>query len=217
MTLTPSEAAEVLAVAKLVDNRQFDATTAMAWAQLLEPTITLDEALQALARHFATSTDYLMPAHVNQQVAAVRLERKQRIRDAGPPDFPDGLTYAQEQDYRRAYHNLVGNGMSKADAQRQLDTAHNHQRHKLTGPPTEFHKQLEGMFRPVSRRITTWGRWSLRGQDLVLGSNRYRIPLDQLHNLDHWVRKVTELGFGKADLIADLKAAHRDLIGDNAA
>jgi hypothetical protein len=149
MTLTPSEAAKVLAVAKLVDNRQFNEETAVAWAQMLEPTVTLPEALAAVQRHLSSSTEYLVPAHVNQQVAAVRAERRQRIKDAGPPDFPDDLTYAQEQVYRRRYHELVGDGMSRDDAQAAADSEGGFTRRAVAPVPATYRYQLAGTFRQV--------------------------------------------------------------------
>jgi hypothetical protein len=149
MTLTPSEAAKVLATAKLVDNRQFDEATAIAWAQMLEPSITLREAIAAVARHFATSTDYLMPAHVNQIVKAVRAERRALIHAAGPPDFPDDLTYAQEQVYRRRYHELVGDGMTRDDAQAAIDRERGFTRRAVAPVHATYRYQLAGTFRQV--------------------------------------------------------------------
>lgn len=216
MTLTPFEASQGLTIIARIDNRHWDETSAAVWAGAINPDVTVDEYLAAVRMHIATSTEWATPAHINNLIATVRTERRRRIHDAGPPDFPDDLTYQQEQEYRRGYHRLVGDGLSKADAQSQLDSTGSHTRRELTGAPADFRKQIENTFSPVSKRFTNWGKWQVRGTDLVYGANRYRIPLAQFRDLDHWVQKVTDLHLGKADVIADLKAAHLDLIGEAA-
>lgn len=113
MTLTPSEAGKVLAAARLIDNRQFDATTAIAWASMIAETVTLQDALDAVAHHMATSTAYLMPVHINEHVRSVH---KRRMQDAGPPDFPSGLTRAQESAYRMSWIAYVKAGLATEQA-----------------------------------------------------------------------------------------------------
>jgi hypothetical protein len=216
MTLTPYEAGQGLAILARVDNRHWDETTATVWANTINPDVTTVEYAAAIQKHLATSTEWATPAHINALVAGVRAERRQRIKDAGPPDFPDDLTYQQEQAYRLAYHQLIGDGKTREEAHASLDRAGHYTRRAIGPAPDGFRKQIESAFRPVSRRFTNWGKWQVRGQDLVFGSNRFRIPLAEFGDLDHWVRRVETLGLGKADVIADLKAAHLDLIGEAA-
>lgn len=83
------QTSQLLAKAALVDNRKVTPEVIMAWAEPLQR-IPLDAALWALNRHRATSTEWLIPAHI---VAGAREYRKwfaqqqskQRAIAAAPP------------------------------------------------------------------------------------------------------------------------------------
>lgn len=65
--MTPSEVLTVLIAAKAVDDRVIpDEARAAAWCATLNPNMTLDVARRALLHHYATSTEVLMPAHLNR-------------------------------------------------------------------------------------------------------------------------------------------------------
>lgn len=102
-----SEAAVVLAKIAAIDNRTVGEAAALAWAEALDERISLDDALEAVRQHRATSTDYIQPAHVN--TIAVKI-RHDRTTAAGTPPIPQGLEYEQEQAWRKAWVQAVGDG-----------------------------------------------------------------------------------------------------------
>lgn len=69
------EAAQLLGLIALGDNRQISHETVAYWHGLL-PDIRLEDATQAVAIHRRESTAYLQPAHI---VELVRAERRRRI------------------------------------------------------------------------------------------------------------------------------------------
>ena len=72
--MTPGDAAKILAKAAVYDRREIGKTEILAWAEALQG-IELDEALKAVTNHYATSTKWLMPAHIREGVKTLRIER----------------------------------------------------------------------------------------------------------------------------------------------
>jgi hypothetical protein len=70
-----AETHDLLTFIAVFDNRRFDDATVFAWAGILGD-LAADECLQAARRHFATSTAYLLPAHIRQLVSVIRDERR---------------------------------------------------------------------------------------------------------------------------------------------
>jgi len=62
------EVTMLLARIQVLDNRQVDQLTIEAWAPLMAD-VTYSDAVEAVNRHFQTSTKYLMPAHIRQGIA----------------------------------------------------------------------------------------------------------------------------------------------------
>jgi hypothetical protein len=115
--MKPSEAAKLLAVAAAFDNRTVGETDATAWSLALGDA-TLAEASAAVVEHYTTSTERVMPAHV---VAAVRSNRRANLRGAGEMPFPPGLTWAEEQTWRRHYTQALLDGHPPSAAQLMTD------------------------------------------------------------------------------------------------
>jgi hypothetical protein len=104
--VTPAEAGVLLAGISKFDNRKPGTEdeakmTATLWAQALHD-VSLADAGQAVTQHFATSTDYLMPAHIR---AAAKRIRAKRIEEhpplTPPPDLDPIETTAWLKDMRR--------------------------------------------------------------------------------------------------------------------
>lgn len=72
-----AETARLLAAASSVDRRQLDDATVATWHAILGD-LDAGDALEALRRHFAQSTDWLMPAHIRDGVRAIRDQRRAR-------------------------------------------------------------------------------------------------------------------------------------------
>lgn len=88
--MTPQEAAVVLGKCAAYDNRRPDPATTAAWAEALDPNLTLADALAIVRDHYAESRDWIMPADINHRSRDIR---RQRIKNAEriSPVLPEGL------------------------------------------------------------------------------------------------------------------------------
>lgn len=82
--MKPSDAAQVLTLASVYDNRNFDEPTARVWADALDG-LELSDCLDAVRLHYRKSRQWLMPADVRELARSVirdrqELERKQAER-----------------------------------------------------------------------------------------------------------------------------------------
>ena len=89
-----SETGELLALISAYDNRNFNKETTAAWYDLLGP-YSLDEAKQAVKKHYADNPDWLMPSHVR---TAIKAARKTCLAKMGPinPNRADMTDVATE-------------------------------------------------------------------------------------------------------------------------
>jgi hypothetical protein len=86
-----SEIAQLLGLAAARDRRTVGTADVAAWLEDVGD-LGFDDARAAVSRHFRTSTDWLMPAHIRQQVKAIRAERRETERHeirALPSRFED--------------------------------------------------------------------------------------------------------------------------------
>lgn len=74
--MTPENAAKILALVSVYDNRNFDEMTAKAWADALDG-LELGDCLDAVRLHYRRSRQWLMPADVREHVRSL-------IRDRAP-------------------------------------------------------------------------------------------------------------------------------------
>lgn len=72
--MTPTEVSQVLAKAAAFDQRTVGEADIFAWMEAVGD-VDLDDALAAVTRHYRESTDFLRPAHLREQVRAIRNER----------------------------------------------------------------------------------------------------------------------------------------------
>lgn len=107
--MRPSEAATVVARLSAIDRRPESEATAMAWADALDDTMTLPDALEAVRIHQTNSTDWCQPAHLNR---IVRDMRRDRLAHAGVPPLPHGLTQAEERRWLAAWRAAAADGQA---------------------------------------------------------------------------------------------------------
>lgn len=81
--MTPREANIIITKAGLFDGRQSSVEKAEAWAEVLDG-IELDEALEAVARHYRRSNAYLMPADIRGLVKSIRDDREREAAKHRP-------------------------------------------------------------------------------------------------------------------------------------
>lgn len=75
--MTPADMADVLTAAAAYDGRTIGIGDVGAW-HAAAGELDREEALAAVVRHYANSTDRMMPAHLHQNVLAIRNERADR-------------------------------------------------------------------------------------------------------------------------------------------
>jgi hypothetical protein len=73
--VTPGDVARMLAACAMYDYREVEEVDAKAW-HLIIGDLDFDDAMEAVLRHYADSTERMKPAHVRQGVKAVRAERR---------------------------------------------------------------------------------------------------------------------------------------------
>lgn len=79
--MTPGDAVRVLTKAAAFDSRTIGQADAAAWYEAIGE-LDVADALAAVTRHYATSTDRLMPAHVRRIAADLARERHRAEREA---------------------------------------------------------------------------------------------------------------------------------------
>ena len=108
MSTTVTTAAALLAVASAFDNRNVTEEAATLWAEALTAT-TLNDGKAAIVAHYARTRDWIMPADVNREVAAIR---RARLKAVDIPDPPPGLSHDQAVAWHNRLVRLVGGGMT---------------------------------------------------------------------------------------------------------
>ncbi len=73
--MTPGETTRLLAACALYDYRPVEKADGLAWHHVIGD-LDFEDAMEAVRRHYAESTDRMMPAHVRQGVKAIRAERR---------------------------------------------------------------------------------------------------------------------------------------------
>lgn len=92
--MTPAEAALILTQAAAFDRRTISDLDAKAWAAALQD-INYHDASQAVTQHYATTTDWLMPAHIRRLVKTITAKRLEHTELTIPDADPDNpVAYA---------------------------------------------------------------------------------------------------------------------------
>lgn len=92
--LTHNDIATILAKAAAYDHRKPSHTQILAWHEALNPNLTLQDALNLTALHYAHSTERLMPAHINtlyKQLIRQRLEAPGKQSQLPPPEIAEEI------------------------------------------------------------------------------------------------------------------------------
>jgi hypothetical protein len=91
-----------------------------AWAEVLDDTMPLQDALDAVRAHYRASREFLMPSDI---IAAVRATQRARLASAGDPPIPGGLEWAQERAWRQLWCTEVKRGVDPDEATRMVNEA----------------------------------------------------------------------------------------------
>ncbi len=124
--MTPQETSAVLAMIGTYDRREFTPTDVRAWHAAWHPALTFEDARHAVTEHYRTSTEWLMPAHINRIAKARRDDRGQRSTlPTGDRSLVPMPVWFREEYLR---HRKLNEGRYHPDAPR-VDDGYNH----LTG------------------------------------------------------------------------------------
>lgn len=107
------EVTALLTKMAVFDRRTIGESDVRAWHEVLDPDMPLSDALDAVTEHRGQSADWIMPNHINDRVRRIR---RDRLRSAGVPDIPSGLTHSQERAWRQLWCQHVKDGHTPDDA-----------------------------------------------------------------------------------------------------
>lgn len=110
MPVSPATGAALLAYAAATDNREVTEEAARAWADVLDDTVTLRDGKAAIIAHRRSSTDYLMPIHVNTEVRRIRRTRTDAIGAEEIPPAELAESPARALGWTREYRRARGDG-----------------------------------------------------------------------------------------------------------
>lgn len=138
--MTPAQAAALLTYASAFDNRRVTPEAATAWAEVLIP-MSLADGKAAIQRHYASTSDWIMPVHIN---AAVTRVQEKRFEAAGVlPGSPADLDGSQHVLWTRTLRHAIADGVSVHDAVTAADRATNYDRPpEITDGPVRDIKAL---------------------------------------------------------------------------
>lgn len=161
--MTRAEVLALLANMRAVDNRNFDEATVSVWHKVLVD-VAIDDALEAVTRHYRSSSDYVMPIHVMRLawvVAAERHELEASQRDDDPtPAIDDRPARADDQRPGVLVVNFLLAGL--AEARKEAGGRLGMKRGAEVGAAlyAEARLRYRDQLRPVPRRGTRCGRAS---------------------------------------------------------
>lgn len=140
--MTPLEASALLTYMSAFDNRQIDEEHGEAWAEVLDPRLTLAGAKWIVKEHYRTERKWLMPADINNKFLTVRRKRIDSHGNQIP--YPLDLHPDRHIEFRKAWEDAIGNDPNAdADAAATVACAqigHNPEPVKLVGPPPTLEK-----------------------------------------------------------------------------
>lgn len=116
--MTPAEAAAVLSKCAAFDNRTPTESAARAWAESIDSSVTVTDALAIVSVHYARESRWIMPADINASSSAMRKARLDVIRMPDPPSTLDPDDVHGWQVWSRAYRTAIGDGHDEDRADR---------------------------------------------------------------------------------------------------
>ena len=109
------DVATVLAKCVAYDNRTTTDATVLAWHEALDD-MPLQDALNAVRDHYATSREWIMPSDLNQAYHALKRARLNAIPQARRPLPPQDSTPEENLIFHRAVLKAIADGMDAAGA-----------------------------------------------------------------------------------------------------
>lgn len=123
MSLDEIDIRNLLAVAMAYDNRNASDATVLAWSEAARRgRWDLPDAVEAVHRHYATGTAFLMPGHVDAIVKTIRHDRNQRF--VRPEPIEQGAPEQVRELVAGAFHEMPGDTLLVAPAPNSAKARH---------------------------------------------------------------------------------------------
>lgn len=112
--MTYDEVCDLLGIIATYDHRKIGDADGEAWEATIGD-LAFPDARQAVVTHFRESTEWLMPAHVRQGVAAIR---QARLDAAGPIAIPEELADypIRAREFLQRAQDAIADGVPPAKA-----------------------------------------------------------------------------------------------------
>lgn len=108
----------ILAKCSAFDNRKPSLAVAQAWSEALDPSVTVQDALQIVVAHYAQSREWIMPVDINRESRRIQRERLDAVKASGaiepPSEIQDGRAYA---DWKQAAVDAIKRGATRTQAE----------------------------------------------------------------------------------------------------
>lgn len=108
--MNQSEAGLVLAKCGAFDNRKPSPVVVQAWADSLDPSLPVGDALRFVTEHYAQSRDWIMPADLNRRWTEERRRRVSAVSLADYPPPPQDASPTEFLHMRQAFVEAIGAG-----------------------------------------------------------------------------------------------------------
>lgn len=150
-----ADAGKVLAYASVGDNRTVTREAALIWSEALDSDISVEDARAAINTHFANSTEYLKPAHINEIVRGWIRERSRDVPPVVPPwQLADRPT--DENAWRRTWQDSILAGHTESAARqianRQFDITEDEPRELESGERPSLRETYDREQREIADR-----------------------------------------------------------------
>lgn len=127
------EAAVLLAKITAFDRRTTGEADDVAWSDALTTArVGLREALIAVTEYYTQHREWIMPSDV---IRIAHDNRARALKDAGTPDYPPGLTWEQEREWRMVWVQEIAGGSTPAEAQDIADRRFKIERQEISPRP----------------------------------------------------------------------------------
>jgi hypothetical protein len=139
MTLYSDQVTAVLAVAAGYDNRRPGELNTSAWMDAAHKgRWTFEEAVEAVKEHYATETDFVMPAHVTRIIRQHRNRAKAEELQRQLIESPRNV-----KSFRHLWEGAIGESKALSAERKRLVLAHPDLAAALTEPPIDMQSPLE--------------------------------------------------------------------------
>src|SRR5690606_21682987 len=139
----------LLALASAIDNRKPDRDTASIWAVMLGD-LSFEDCRDAIAEHYRTKRDWLMPADTRRIVTNRRRSRIEAVGHVEPPRELEGIP-ERENAWTTALNRALGDGLDRDAAMAAANDALG-----IDPKPIERTVDVKGAIESLGKSMRDW-------------------------------------------------------------